>query len=736
MKDLIDIYQLQQHIDKPSRITNCSQTLLDIILTKIDDTKTVDSGVIELGISDHSLVYICRKISIPKGNPKLIETRQFRHFNSTEFQSNLREAFCNFNHYTDPNSAWLRWKEIFLQIADKHAPLRLRKVKSEYTPWLTNEIKSMSYHRDYLKKKAVSFNSPVYHNAYKKCRNEVNRRIKDAKINYYKTSLENSTNSKDSWNIINELLNKKSKTTSIKELIVDHNKITDDKDIANEFNNFFCKIGPQLAKNMPRSDLDPLYYVTPEENVFEFRNVRSVELVSVLKRMKVSKSSGLDKISSKLLKAAGNSIIESLTYLFNLILNTGIFPDDMKLAKVTPIYKSGSKTDCGNYRPISVISAVAKILEKIIHDQLFDFLKQNSILANQQSGFRPLHSTETTLLHSVNQCLVNMDKGLINGFLFLDLKKAFDTVDHNILISKLEKYGIRGTALHLFRCYLSERKQICKLQNTMSEVVNLTCGVPQGSNLGPLLFLLYINDLPNCLEETQASMFADDTNLSCHGKSSSEVESMINTDLENVHKWLIANKLTLNEEKTECMLVGSRQRLQQSLNNSEIVIGNHIIQQVSNKKVLGVIIDEQLKWKEHNDAQCKKISQSIALLRRAKQFVNQDTLLNMFNALVLPHFTYCSNVWSDGSCSHIEKLKKLQKRAARVITGSTYEIRSTEIFEKLGWERIEIILKKREHIMTFKALRGDTPRYLSDLFVPSHNDMYQLRSNDRKLYTE
>ena len=208
----------------------------------------------------------------------------------------------------------------------------------------------------------------------------------------------------------------------------------------------------------------------------------------------------------------------------------------MKLAKVTPIYKSGSKTDCGNYRPISVISAVAKILEKIIHDQLFDFLKQNLILANQQSGFRPLHSTETTLPHSVNKCLANMDKDLINSFLFLDLKKAFDTVDHKILNSKLEKYETGETALHLFQCYISERKQICKLQNTMSEVVNLTCGVPQASNLGPTLAL------PNCLEETQASMFADYTNLSCHGNSFSEVENMINTDLENVHKWLIANK--------------------------------------------------------------------------------------------------------------------------------------------------------------------------------------------------
>ncbi len=304
------------HIDKPSGTTNYSQTLIDLILTKIEDNKTIDSGVIELGISDHSLVYICRKISIPKKEPKLTETRQFSHFNSTDFQNNLREAFSNFNHYTDPNLAWHQWKWIFVQIADKHAPLRLRKVKSEYTAWLTNDIKNMSYHRDYLKKKAVSHNSPAYHEAYKKCRNEVNRRIKVAKTNYYKTSLENSTNSKDSWNIINGLLNKKSKTTSINELIINQNKITGDKNIANEFNNFFCKIGPQRAENIPPSDFDPLQYVIPVTNVFEFKNITRAELMSVLKKIKASKAPGLDKISGKLLKAAGDSIIESCTYVF------------------------------------------------------------------------------------------------------------------------------------------------------------------------------------------------------------------------------------------------------------------------------------------------------------------------------------------------------------------------------------------------------------------------------------
>ena len=179
-----------------------------------------------------------------------------------------------------------------------------------------------------------------------------------------------------------------------------------------------------------------------------------------LKEMKAGKASGLDKISSKLLRAAGNSIHKSLLVVFNLILSTGIFPDEMKLAKITPIYKSGEKTDCGNYRPISVISAVAKILEKLVYDQVFHFLNENKVISNQQSGFRPFHSTETSLLQFANQCLINMDNGLVNGILFLDLKKAFDTVDHKILLSKLERYGIRGTALKLFQFYLHGRKQV------------------------------------------------------------------------------------------------------------------------------------------------------------------------------------------------------------------------------------------------------------------------------------
>ena len=328
-----------------------------------------------------------------------------------------------------------------------------------------------------------------------------------------------------------------------------------------------------------------------------------------------------------------------------------------------------------------------------------------------------------------------MDQGLINGVLFLDLKKAFDTVDHNILLSKLTAYGIKGTAHKWFQSYSRKRQQIYKINKKMLDIRTITCGVPQGTNLGPLLFLLYINDLPNCLETTSATMFADDTSLSCNGLSSADIESKLNHDLEIIHTWLTANKLTLNRKKTEYMIIGSRQKLNSiGTNTTNISIAGEQIKRVESTKSLGIIIDEQLKWEEHNSKQCKTISARIGMLRRARDFVTQDVLITMYNSLVFPHFTYCSTVWHGFRADHINKLYKLQKRAARVITGSSYDIRSTNIFETLNWRPIKDNLDERDLVMIFKALKGLVPDYLMQTINLNENGNYQLRSNNRNIY--
>ena len=222
-------------------------------------------------------------------------------------------------------------------------------------------------------------------------------------------------------------------------------------------------------------------------------------------------------------------------------------------------------------------------------------MTKNNILVDLQSGFRAKHSTETTLLSSTNEWLCNMDKGLFTGVLFLDLKKAFDTVDHSILLAKLERYGVQGCSLEWFKSYLKGRKQVCSINGKKSSAKDVKYEVPQGSNLGPILFLLYINDLPNSLKTSKPSMFADDTNLACIGQNSNEIEIKLNEELENVQRWLTANKLTLSDEKTEFMLIGSRSRLASIDDRPILKLGSRNIRHVRYKKSLGMVLDEQLK---------------------------------------------------------------------------------------------------------------------------------------------
>ena len=337
------------------------------------------------------------------------------------------------------------------------------------------------------------------------------------------------------------------------------------------------------------------------------------------------------------------------------------------------------------------------------------------------------------MLEASNSWSVNIDNGLINGVIFIDLKKAFDTIDHKILLQKLASYGVDYRALKWFDSYLSDRQQKCIVNGELSGSRAVTCGVPQGSLIGPLLFLIYINDLPNCLTKALPRMYADDTSISIAASSLSELELALNAELANLHEWLNVNKLSLNIAKTEFMLIGSRQRLATTIDHSLTVqIKGHEIDGVPHTKSLGVYIDRNLSWSKHVNETAKIVSSGIGALKRLRPFICEDTAILLYRALIEPYFDYCCPVWGGLSNELADKLQKLQNRAIRVITKSDYYSSADALRGKLGWDDLCTRRKKQKLKLMFKTLNDQSPEYLKDLFKPFSTD-YGLRNCDNKL---
>ena len=387
-----------------------------------------------------------------------------------------------------------------------------------------------------------------------------------------------------------------------------------------------------------------------------------------------------------------------------------------------------------NYRPISVISAVAKIFEKAIYGQLYEYLNENSLLSNCQSGFCSLYSTLTALIEATNDWSINIDRGNLNGVVFIDLKKAFDTIDHEIILRKLTCYGFDIHTLKWFESYLSNRYQKCNVNGHLSNPLPVTCGVPQGSIIVCLLFLIYINDLPSCLSVGSPRMFADDTNITFVAGTTSELESLINIELQNLNQWLQANRLSLNIAKTEFMIISSRQKQLTNANNHiNIKIENNCIKRVASAKSLGVTVGECFSWDKHVDEKSKKLVAAIGALKRVRPFISTvSATLIIYQALIQPHFDYCSSVWDGCSAKLSNKMQKLQNRAARIITKSNYDSSATQLLESLHWDDLSKRRKKHKAFLICKILNGLAPQYLRNIFT-NRATSYTLRDNEAKL---
>ena len=692
------------------------------------------------------MVYCIRKfnVAVEKGH-KMIKTRKMKNFNEQAFLSDV--AGINWEQMLtetdDINVLVNHWTSTFSLIIDKHAPLCEMRVSEKYCPWIDRDQRDLMRTRDKLKKSAVKGKSAPLLDSYRHVRNKVNALNTQQKKEYYNDKISACKgNMKESWKAINELLNKRSKSSNIDSLKESGSETVHKKDIPDAMNSYLCSVGKDLADKISPV-ANPLLSGDFEKNKakakFHCMTIEVQEIRDAFAKVKTAKSFGIDNISSYFLKLALPFIENSLAFMFNTSIETSMFPGSWKIARVTPIYKNGDRADKSNYRPISVLPVISRLFEKLVTNQVYQHMEDNGLFSSGQSAYLRLHSTVTHLLKNTDDWYNGLDLGRLVGLVFIDLKKAFDTVDHEILCQKLVHYGVQQRELAWFRSYLCNRKQFCRVNGVSSKTEGIDVGVPQGSCLGPLLFLIYINDLPQAVQNSTVSMYADDTSLCYQSSDINELNEAINNDLRQLDIWVQGNKLSLNIAKTNSMLVSTKQKhniLKSRNEDLNLKIRDNDLEIIQKTKYPGVQIDNSLNWKEHIKTVSTKVSRAIGFLKHAKTFLRQETLKALCTGIVEPHFRYCCSVWGCAGLTELNQLQKLQNRAARIITNSSFDTPSRPLIDQLGWKTIEELVASESKTMVFKSLHELAPQYLCDLFTRNSKcSSYVLRNSETDFKT-
>lgn len=500
------------------------------------------------------------------------------------------------------------------------------------------------------------------------------------------------------------------------ELLVDKYRITECTAVANEMNNFFSNVGKTITKDhiQVSSPSHPIYTfdIQTQNSLTEFEHTNISEIKFIISSLEICAAPGFDDIQIEFLKQNSRLFSQFFTTSINNSFDSQTFPDSLKIAKIKPIFKSGSKLEISNYRPISVLPAMSKIYEIIIRDRLENFVLENKILHPNQFGFIRKSSTTSACASLINKIVLSLDKSKKTACVFIDLKKAFDSLAFNQLLQILQSYHINGNALKILQSYLSNRKQFVNIKGKYSAMLNVDCGVPQGSVLGPLLFNLYINDLLRLKLNGSAQLYADDCALIYSEDSYLSLAQAIHDDLETLFSWLLNRNLVMNLTKTKLMIFNLKESLPNNHQIFNIKINGAIIERVRDYEYLGLTIDDSLNWKLHIEKVGKKVAPFIGLCLRLRPFVNQSTLMSIYYAWVESRLNYCLPIWSSAPKSYLVSLQTLQNRCLKIIqfkprlTSSIhiYSVNLLSFNQKIVYEKIFTIYKMINGILKCNEL--------------------------------
>lgn len=655
-------YGCDNIIDAPTRISCQSETLLDVCFTDFSPCNT-NSGVFSSGISDHLpffALFSCAKVP----DTSVFIRKTFDQKNIDKFCLLLSETGMDEVLKTEnPSAAYNIFLENTLDAFDKAFPVvEVRKCRKARKEWISGDLLKRIKQKNALFARFLDTRNQDDFKEFKKFRNKLNLDLKKAKSLFYRLKFSSMQNTRSLWQSINKLIGKKQHALPSEMQI--NGVMYSGVSLANKLNAHFLNVGNCTSYNLPLAvkSVDSFLVPACEHSIF-LSPTSEYEILSIINSFRNTCSPGPDGITALAIKAAAKIIALPLAHICNQMLLTGEFPDKMKSARVTVIFKGGNKNDPNNYRPISILPLFSKVAERVIFTRVYKFLHSNNIICKEQYGFQPGKSTQAALLEIKNSLIHNIEHKLYTVGVFLDFSKAFDSIKHDILLHKLYTYGIRGTPHRLLQSYLSNRTQFTRLNDAISDAELIKFGVPQGSILGPLLFTLYINDIVNILSYSSIALYADDSNVFFSGSDLRELERRSNSWLHELMLWLAVNRLELNVKKTKFIIFRPKNKpidypIQLQFNNT-------LIESVNSCKFLGVFFRSDLGWGDHVNHVRLRVARSIGVINRIRYLLPIQAKKQLYFALIHSQLVYCNLIWGTCNKTDTARLLSLQKRALR-----------------------------------------------------------------------
>lgn len=672
-------------INKPTRVSNTSTSCIDHIFLKSKnfDENSTYAAVIHTNITDHYSTMVVVK-NVPEINTKLDCDCEFLKINYPK----LKEILSNEN-----------WNDIYcLRDVDECVDMFISRVKEAITrsskkmkipkrkkkkPWITYGIINSIKTRDklFLKLKQNPNNAGLK-NEYNTYRNKVNALLKKAKHDYFTNEIERKKNdSSNLWKVIKNFAGiKKTTNNHIEKIVTENgNELTSCENIAEEFNKYFSEAGEKLAAKLPSCKTE--FQDEPLSNSIFLSPTDCDEVKQIILELKDNKSPGLDGISNEILKYSVSALTEPISFIINKCIEQGKVPSHFKNAKIIPIYKKGEKTDMSNYRPISLISSVSKIFEKIVKHRVMKYLNKYKIISKFQYGFQEKLSTQDAVAELTSNIYQALDDRKSCLGVFIDLAKAFDSVCHQLLLEKLEHIGMRGNTIKLFKSYLENRKQYVDINGCLSSEKTVISGVPQGTVLGPILFLIYLNDLLKLDTTGTLISFADDTVVLFTANSWDEVKQKAEKGMKLINKWFNENRVTMNVQKTKIIPFTSYEKYLPTYNT--IIINSTDVEYSKSVKYLGIYIDSFLRWNIHVDHLKQKLRTLIYKFYQFRNILKLNSLKLLYFALVESHLRYCIIGWGGVNKNLTQQLGRVQKRILKIIYKKSINFPSQLLFSEL-----------------------------------------------------